>query len=189
LSSAYRDGTFRLSHANYAVDTERKVITVTAQAYSYYGCWCAPVVSTFTRTIDLGMLPIGEYRVLEKDAMGRIRQETQLPIAPSPSSAADDYLYAPVISARVEHSAQGNELVLNGRLSSDCLELQEIKIMNRRPHIIEVLPMAAYKTGSQCRSAERPFEVRAKLPTMEPGNTLIHVRALNGQAINLVELL
>jgi hypothetical protein len=180
---------YKAAAPEFTVDKDQKTITVTPQAYTYSGCWCAPVTSTFTRTLDLGILPVGDYRVLERDTLGKVRSETSLPVAPAVTSAADDFLYAPVATAVVRRTGADNELVMSGSFSADCMEIQDVKVMNRRPHIIEVLPMAAYKTGSTCKTAAQPFEVRAKLPAVEPGNTLVYIRSLNGQSISLVELL
>lgn len=171
------------------VDRARHLITVSAQSYVYSGCWCLEVLAPITQTVDLGLLPAGKYRVVESDLSGRLIHDVSLPVAVSASAAPDDLLYAPVKQARLESSTTNSKktLVLSGAFSSSCLEMQEVKVLSRTPHILEVLPIAAYKAGSDCKPKTRPFEVRVNLPSVEPGDTLVYVRSLNGQAISLVE--
>jgi hypothetical protein len=124
--------------------------------------------------------------VVEYNTVGRLIHDVTLPVEVSITAAPDDYLYAPVKHARIDQVAP-RTLILSGTFSSDCMEMQEVKVIHRAPNIVEVLPIAAYKTGSSCQPAATPFEVKVQLPTTEPGDTLIYVRSLNGQAISLVE--
>jgi hypothetical protein len=170
------------------VDRATKQITVSTQAYVYQSDWCIPVLTPFTQTVDLGILPTAQYRVVEFNKQGGLLHESMLPIAESKVSGPDDSLYAPIAHAQLDPKAAGRVLVLNGVFSTDCMEMQEVKVMHRVANIIEVLPIASYKAVANCQSVPRPFEVRVDLPQGAPGETLIHVRSLNGQSINEVEL-
>lgn len=171
------------------VDRAHHLITVSAQAYVYPGCWCLQVLVPFTQTIDLGILPAGHYQVVEYNKAGTLIHQASLPVSVAITSNPDDALYAPVKNAKVDLGAPGSAktLVLGGTFSSDCMELQEVKVLHRLPNIIEVLPIAAYKTGSECKPSPQPFEARVTLPETVPGDTLIYVRSLNGQALSIVE--
>jgi hypothetical protein len=172
------------------VDAANHLITVTPQAYSYSGCWCLDVLVPFTQTVDLGLLRAGQYKVMEMNAQGKRVHDVLLPVEVARSASPDDALYAPVKQAKVELGAPGtqNTLVLSGSFSSDCMEMQEVKTFHRTANIVEVLPIAAYKAGTSCTPNPKPFEVRVKLPAVAPGNTLLYVRSLNGQAVTDVEL-
>ena len=180
---------FKAAAPQVTVDKEKKLIVVQPQAYFYSGCWCLSMMVPFTQAIDLGVLPAGKYRVVEYDKKGGVRQESAITIAQQKTSAPDDLLYAAVKSARVELVGSTSTLILNGTLNDDCLEIQDTRVLHRTEHVIEVLPVTAYKQGTTCQSKPRPFELKVALPEMEPGNSLIHIRSLNGQAINTVELL
>ena len=179
---------YKAAHAHVTVDRDKKLITVVPQAYVYDGEWCLSVLVPFTDTVDLGILPAGQYHVVEY-TQGRMVHDVILPIAQAKTASPDDYLYAPVKNAILKTGASGQELVLSGTFASDCMELQDVKVLYRTPHIIEVLPIASYKTGTTCDQNPRPFETDVKLPAVDPGETLIYVRSLNGQAINVVEML
>jgi len=165
-------------------------VTVKPQAYVRSGCWCADVRVPFTQAIDLGPLEAGKYRVVEIDDQKRVLRETSLTIEGAEASAAtDNLLYAPVKNAVLTQSATGNQLVLSGAFPSSCMELQQVKVLHRDPRILEVLPIALYRPGTNCAPASQTFETRIDLPTMPEGQSLIHVRLLNGQALNSVERL
>lgn len=171
------------------VETDRAnhLIKVTAQAHLYDGGWCLQIVTPFTYSVDLGILKAGHYHVVEYNAVGGLLHEASLPIAVSISAAADDFLYAPVKSVRLDTSGPKRAVILNGTFASDCMEMQEVTVLHRVKDVIEVLPVATYKSDRICQLDPRPFEVRVELPEVTPGQKLIHVRSLNGQAINLVE--
>jgi hypothetical protein len=184
----YANTCYRSAMPGVSLDRVNRVITVAPKAYLRTSCWCAPVRVAFTQPVELGILAPGKYRVVEFDKRGALLHETALVISPSDTASTDDFLYAPVKSAQVVRAGANRELVLSGTFSSECLELQEIRTLHRAAGVIEVLPIVSYKTGSGCDNARaREFEARAKLPATDPGETLVHVRLLNGQAINLVE--
>lgn len=172
-----------------SVDRASRVIAVSAKAYVYSSSWCLQYIVPVTQTVDLGILPAGHYRVIEYNSTGRLIHDTALPIAVSITAAADDFLYAPVKHMRLDRTGSKPVLVLSGDFSSDCMDMQEVKVLHRVSNVIEVLPVAAYKSGSTCQSNPHSFEVRVNLPEVAPGDTLIHVRSLNGQSINDVEVL
>jgi hypothetical protein len=171
------------------IDKGTKQIRVSTRAYVYAGCWCLQVILPVVQTIDLGPLPAGDYQVVELDGTGRPLRHLPMRIAESRTPAPDEFLYAPVKQARLDLGAAGSAktLILSGTFSSSCMEMQEIKVLHRAPNIVEVLPIAAYKTGSTCDPVQTPFEVKVALPAPDAGNNLIYVRSLNGQAISIVE--
>jgi hypothetical protein len=184
----YNNTCYRSAMPEVSLDRELKLITVAPKAYLRTSCWCAPVRVAFTQPIELGMLAPGRYRVVEHDSRGALLHETVLVISASDAQSPDDFLYAPAKNAQVVQNGMDRELLLSGTFTSECMELQEIRVLHRSTHVIEVLPIVSYKTGSGCDNARtRDFEARVKLPATEPGETLLHVRLLNGQAINLVE--
>jgi hypothetical protein len=184
----YRDTCYRSAPPEVTIDREHRMITVAPKAYLRSGCWCAPVLVSFTQPVELGMLAAGKYRVVEFDGRGKVLHETSLSIAADDSVGPDNFLYAPVKNVQVIQVGADRELLMSGTFSSECMELQEIKALHRTANVIEVLPITSYKSGSNCdNTRQRPFEARVKLPASEPGETLLHVRLLNGQAINVVE--
>lgn len=168
------------------IDRAAKKILITNRIYYYPGVMCLELRSPYSQTIDLGVLPQGDYQVVSLDDQGKEHIEGTLPIAPAKSAAADDYLYALIDQAFVVQSADGTWLRLGGRLQSDCMSLQETRVLYRTPNIIEVLPIAAYNTDVFCTDMPRTLDKRVALESPWKGLTLIHIRSLNGQAVNRV---
>lgn len=176
---------YKSANAKVEIDETNKRILVTPQAFFYPGCWCLQVLVPYTQTIDLGVLQQGDYTVVEMDERGSGLARGTLPIAQARSSAPDDFLYAPIKAARIDRQGTSQNLILSGQLSS-CMRFKEVKVLTRVPHLIEVLPIAE-EDGSDCSGAPRAFEQTVSLPDLEHGTTLIHIRSLNGQSINLIE--
>jgi hypothetical protein len=76
--------------------------------------------------------------------------------------------------------------MLRGEFNSDCMHLQEVKVLYRAENIIEVLPIATMDEGQNCHTASIPFQSQVNIQSPWKGRTLIFVRSLNGQAISKV---
>lgn len=168
------------------VDQATRQIFITPQAYQYAGTLCLELWTPYTRVIDLGVLSHGSYDVLSVDKQGASTHRAVLPIAVATTSNPDDYLYAPIKQATIDRSSGKAVLELSGVFSGDCIKLQEVRVMNRVPHIIEVLPISEY-TSETCHATSVPFDSKVELPAMGDGATLIYIRSLNGQSVSLVE--
>ncbi len=175
---------YKAAQAKVEIDETQKRIVITPQAFFYPGCWCLQVLVPFTQTVDLGVLQLGDYTVVELDERGTGLTRGVLPVAPARSGAPDDFLYAPIKAARFDRTAQ--TLILSGQLSS-CMRLKEVKVLARVPNLIEVLPIVEEDGSGNCSGASKDFEQGVSLPALETGTTLIHIRSLNGQSINLIE--
>ncbi|MGK5085240.1 hypothetical protein WDW37_18280 [Bdellovibrionota bacterium FG-1] len=169
------------------VDQQQRKISITPQSYVYFSSWCLNVTVPFTQTIDLGVLQAGTYQIVEINRQDQEIPRGTLSVAPARSASADDVLYAPIKNVRVEKVGLTAEVIISGVMSNRCMFVQKVKVLNRVQGIIEVLPIAGYRSGMACQGNPRPFEASAPLPEGASGNTLIHVRSLNGQSINDVE--
>jgi hypothetical protein len=177
---------YKAVHPAVRINHASRTVYVAALAYYYTGSFCLDVMVPFTQTVDLGLLSAGHYQVIETSPKGTIFR-SNLPIAIAKSPLPDEVLYAPVQNASVEKLGSQANLLISGTFPSDCLELQQVRVLNRVSKIIEVLPIAVQKPGTQCRPGATPFEARVTLPRVAPGDTLIHIRSMNGRSLNLVE--
>ena len=57
---------FKVGHSNYEVDMNKKEITVSLSAYEYRSSFCVQIVTPFTQSIKVGVLPAGNYNVKVK---------------------------------------------------------------------------------------------------------------------------
>jgi hypothetical protein len=169
------------------VDPNTHRIYVSVVAYAYSGCFCLEVMTPFTHTVDLGILPAGNYQIYEADANGASSPRGMMPIAATQTPMPDENLYAPVRSAIIEKHGNQSMLHLSGVFTSDCIDLQRVVTLHRASRIIEVLPLAIQKPGVVCTRRNRPFEARVALSASEAGENLIHILSMNGNSVNLVE--
>lgn len=180
---------YRAVPPTYEVDLAKKKILITNNAHLYPGCWCAPVQVPYLHTINLGILPVGQYEVLEQDNKNTLHAKGSLEVSESKSPSPDEFEYAPVQDVFMEDPNSTSFdpiLVIRGRFESDCMRLKEVKVLYRTSHLIEVLPISTMDTGRTCNPAKVPFETKIKLQTQWKGSSLVYVRSLNGQAISKV---
>lgn len=163
------------------IDHERKIIYVRNQSYFYSGCWCAEVMTPFVHAIDLGPLKAGEYEVLAQNPDSTFTKMAKFPVAVTTSADPDEYLYAPVEQLVIENG----KITLSGTFKSSCMSLKEVKLNYRPNRVIEVLPIAEMAEEG-CEKQSRPFKATVKIKESAAGRVLIHVRSLNGKALNQV---
>jgi len=174
----------RLANPLVTVDPVTKRIVVSPRAKEFKGV-CPDVVVPFTQEVRLGQLATGNYEVVTKNAKHR----EQLSVSRSKGPGPDDYLYAPVDRARVVYP-QANQwvAVLEGRFTNTCLGIEETKVQLIGKTIM-VQPIMNFivpeEPGTPCKPIERPFRTTVVLPYLpQEGRYLLHVRSLNGQAVN-----
>ena len=101
-----------------------------------------------------------------------------------------DFMYAAVESATVNTDTPHRYSVsLEGRLTNTCLKLRKPKVIatGKTIQILPVMDLLKPTPGTVCRRMEKPFNVTVELPEpAKPGRYLVHVRSLNGQAVNEV---
>jgi len=152
-------------------------ISLRQEARLHTGCWCAPFSVPFTQTVDLGVLPIGNYSVQSAGLTAGV-----LTVSRARSSAPDDFFYAPVEEAVLDASGARPKLSLRGVFPSDCMRMREIKVIEKN-NVVVVLPITDLREGAICAPRPVPFEETVVLER-RARKTLVHIRALNGQAIN-----
>jgi hypothetical protein len=115
------------------------------------------------------------------DTQGRLHAMASLPVAVAPTRSQDDFLYAPVTEAILD----GDVLHLKGVFPDDCMSLADVPVLYRAKNIIEVFPRATV-LQRPCTERMVPFETAVVLNNPWHGPTLIHIRSMNGQALNRI---
>jgi hypothetical protein len=180
---------FKTGPAEYVVDKVTKTVTVKAQSYYYQSDWCLFVVVPYMQALDLGPIRAGGYKVMVENKTGNLGELSEFSVAQSTNPGPDDYLYAPVNEARVDALGEGKVSVqLVGAFPNTCLELDEVKVFQNTANVIEILPTAKMKRAGAigCAAKMVPFSKTISIDSKWKGSSLIHVRSLNGQAINNV---
>ncbi len=105
----------------------------------------------------------------------------KLPVAPALTASPDEFLYASVTDVDLENR---DLLRLRGTFTDGCTSVSDVTVLYRSPNIIELLPKVTRAPGRPCPSVMVPFETRVRLESPWRGITLLHVRTMNGQALN-----
>lgn len=179
---------YKVGPAVAEVDSVNKRIIIRNHAYYYSGCWCLMVNVPYVETVDLGVLSAANYSILvQTTPEGSFSRLGSMGIAVSANSGPDDDLYALVQEARIENGDDGKakSLSLSGSLTSDCMVLKELKTLYRTPNVIEVLPIVELKQGL-CKPHLYPFSAKVDLASTWSGETLVHIRSLNGRSLNKI---
>lgn len=171
---------YKVSKSEAKVDTNHSVIRLAQQAY-FYESDCLRIPSPFTDVVNVGILEAGKYSLVD-DRTGKALGE--LSIAQATRPEADDFLYAGVEDAYITSEGSFNEITLVGKFLDSCTSYQDSKINYTKNSII-VQPIAK-RDGTNCQAGEYPFTQHVSIPSSINGKYLLHVRAMNGQAINKV---
>lgn len=178
------DPCHKLKQPTVKVDAQRKTVSVMPMAALYKG-HCPDVTVPFQQVVHVGVLNAGNYTVEQWDQSLKETLAVKTAAGPGP----DDYLYAPIDQAQVLETEGGKSLaVLKGRFTNTCLRMQEVRVIDSGK-TIEVLPIMEKLDRTPqgaCERTEKPFEWRAVLPKKAAGRYLLHVRSLDGQAVNTV---
>jgi hypothetical protein len=171
------------------VDTNTQKVTVSAEAYFYPGAVCIQMMVPFIKSVELpGQLAAGSYKV---DVIGsQTVPTTSLSVARSTRPDADDYLYGAVRSVEVKRGFTGDsELVLRGEhpyLLQGCVKFINVRTYMSDSNVLVVQPITQIVPSEECtaESSDHHFEETVKVEGLTTGEYLIHVRALDGNALN-----
>lgn len=187
VAGTFKNTCYKVGPHALKVDAENKTITVQQQAYLYNGV-CLQMFVPYSEVIDVGIIPSGNYKVIDSQSGKTL---ADLPVNQGTIAGPDDFTYAPVSDAYVVNDQDTGKhvLALSGSFGDRCSDFEDIKVKVANDVII-VQPVLSRKSDISCA----PEKVRF-LKTIELGNDvkdgvyMLHVRSLNGQAINkLVDL-
>ncbi len=187
LDGTYPNTCYKVSEPSVKVDKAAGRVDVYDKALYYKGAICLYMLVPYYKTVNLGVLPEGQYNVFVHDKnQGEIKAGS-IGVSKATVATADDHLYAPVDEAIMDQTGPEPVLTLKGTFSQSCLRIKDVKVLSfTSPNsMIEVLPIAE-EDGTVCRSAEKAFSTQVVVKNAPAGRTLLHIRSLNGAAINRV---
>lgn len=163
-----------------SVDTVNKVITILPQAYKY-DTLCLRMEVRYHHVIELGLMEAGIYTIKDQTS-GNVLGS--LNVRQAKSSDPDDYLYAPVLSARVRWEDNDYSLHVEGKFTNSCIVFKEMRV-SLQNRVVVAQPITEFEKRDDCVAGEFPFEYEQFIKTSpDPGRYLLHIRVLNGSAIN-----
>ncbi len=194
VEGIFENTCFRQAPTRAVVDPVTRELKLYPQAY-YYDGFCLQMVVPYNQTLDIGLVPAGQYQVMDmtggspRFASGpstRGRSLGMMTVDQATRAEADDYLYAPVDQAFVDTQGTDGKQVLHltGNFTLSCAGIKEVKV-SMQDKVMVVLPITEIRQG-QCQSGSYPFHQTLELPAGVKSRTLIHVRSLNGKALNVL---
>jgi hypothetical protein len=172
------NGCYKLTRPEFLVDQNTKTVTVRPMA-RYFDVPCIEALVPYQLEIKLGILSEGLYSVKVNESAIE-----SLNIAEATSAGPDDFLYAPVDGASVAADETGALVAsLEGRFTNSCMVWEDLKVQDNGK-TVNVLPIMKLE-GTNCVAGEFPFKKTIALPeSIVAGRHLLHVRSLNGNAVN-----
>lgn len=181
VKGKFPNSCYRIGPYDIRVNDVMKKIVITQRAYYYSEGVCILLEIPFTQTIQVGILPKGTYSLVDGKSGATLGKAT---VTQATNKGPDDYLYAPVSDANIVPLGSGqNNLVLSGNFTDRCSSFEDVKvIVNDR--VIVVQPIIRRDTSMTCPSELTRFQKVVPLDSSIKGVYLLHVRSLDGQAIN-----
>lgn len=179
IEGNYPDTCSKSAGTRFSVNAKTKTILVSSYEYRYSGA-CLDVVVPHNEVVNVGIVQPGRYQVMQ--AGGRLLGYLNVNLATS--AAADEYLYAPISQAYIKKVNGRLALTLSGVFTNSCMKIQKI-ISHVQNNVVTVQPLALLlPTATNCIHGRFPFEETTYLSAGKSGRYLLHVRSLNGEAIN-----
>lgn len=173
----FRNSCYRPGPAAAKVDQEKFTVTLDAQAYEYPGI-CLQVILPFERTIDLGLLKDGTYKVMQNGT-----ELSTFQVAKAKSLSADEFLYAPISQAFFRQEGTASKIALSGEFTSDCMKLDRV-LTHVEEKVLVIQPIVKMEEGRACQTGHFPFNTVVSIDNVPQGRYLLHVRSMNAKAVN-----
>jgi len=169
------------------VKVENNARTVTIKQIVHgYPSTCVDTAIPYSREVEIGMLPAGEYAIIDGVTNERVGT---LPVEKAKTSTSygpyvDEVNYALVETAYVTHLGETEHtLVLNMKLPGNCLRFKEV-LVDYPDDVIVVRPIAEPTGDANCSGELRSQRAEVKLRSNLKGMKLLHVRSLWGRSLN-----
>ncbi len=179
VTGQFSDTCHKVGPTEVKVDDATGRVDLVQTAYKYSDN-CQRMVVPFSQVVGVGLLKAGKYEVDDATTSNVLGK---LSVARATKTAADDYLYAPVVDADLLRG----EVELRGVFTDRCTKVQNILVNTSNDAIVVQPIVRRYGNAAQCPTTHVPFRVRAKIPAaLRRGEYLLHVRSMSGNSINKI---
>lgn len=185
---------YKLGQGKALVDQVKKQILVNVEGYVLNNTICTQAAIPFVEVIQIGFLKPGNYTVvsaLDHSISGK------LAIQPNRGDDPDDYFYAPVdtVELTMADSDKSKDikqvLKLKGTypyMWTGCMRITEVKTYTTENKVLVVQPISQIFPDEQCTDDAvdkyNRFDLSKQIDTNITDQGLVHVRTLNGRALN-----
>jgi hypothetical protein len=141
---------------------------------------CIQAFVPFLEPVELGNLGIGAHRIVVDNGPSTVVSSIDVEVPGS--SSIDNFTYANVTSV----SARDKKIILTGYHPSSCMRLDRIDTkVSETGNTISIMPVIAQNPEQPiCDCMIVPFEYEVPLPQMKSSMVLVHVRKIDGNALN-----
>lgn len=191
IGGELRNSCYKIASNEVKIDPETKTIIVKQHAYVYMG-FCLMMIVPYSEVVTLGIVEQpGTYQIVDGSSgkkMGTID------VSLARTLEQDEFVYAPVRDVNVEQAGgissqsdpERNKVILSGSFVNDCTEIKEVRL-DQNENTIVVQPITAFsKPLNDCKTEKVNFSKTVILDPKLKGDYLIHVRSLNGAAVNKI---
>lgn len=172
---------YRSTESTAKVDTAKNEILIQSYAYQYSGM-CLQVILPFDVTFNVGVVKPGTYSVKQANSGKLLGSIT---VKASASAEPDDFLYAPVSQAYVSFFPDMVHVSISGEFPSSCMKIKDVQYQLQKD-VLVVLPLVDVDRTNGCTNGSFPFTAGVSVPKVPAGRYLLHIRSMNGKAINTV---
>jgi hypothetical protein len=141
----------------------------------------------YTTEVSLGQMKVGDYEFSYKKSNTQLGTR-MLSITEAFSPSVDNMPYAITTDVKVKDIVTSKDTVevkIQGVLNSSCIDLDDHITVTKIDDVFVVLPTIKVRQG-MCIQMLRPFEKTIELGKVEAGHYLVHVRSMNGNAVNKI---
>jgi hypothetical protein len=191
LTGELSNSCYKVASQDVKVDSATKVIVVKQKAYVYLG-YCLMMIVPYSQVVTLGIVDqAGSYKIVDGNT-GALMGNLEIDVAKS--SDQDEFLYAPVEDVILmrgpgsdkKNDTNRNRLMLMGAFSNTCTEFKEIQVAIDKDTIVIRPIIIFHSEANHCRQEKVKFRQPIVLDPSIQGEFLVHVRSLNGAAVNKV---
>jgi hypothetical protein len=190
LHGTFPDACHKIGPTELVINHERREIAVIAKAYYYRNALCAQVRQRWSKPVELGPLPSANYRVVARMTGRADQAKAELPVGIAQVSRPDEHDYAAVTDAVVTGLARDEQATLElfGTHAMTCLRVTEVRTVYTAKNVIEVMPIIQVNPDVPCAYPflPIPFKKTVQLERRFKGPVLVHVRSVEGSAVNRV---
>lgn len=172
---------FRVGPYTTHIDPVAQTISLRQNVDSFNGV-CLQMVIPFTQTIDLGPLPAGNYALVDQVSGRRIGN---LPVTQASTGNIDDFMYADVRETNIAKDPASNRTVVtcSFELADKCSRFKSA-VVHYFPEAIVVQPLLERIGNRKCGKSITRTRFNVPLKPHLKGTFLLHIRSMNGQAVN-----
>jgi hypothetical protein len=171
---------YRLGTPNVRIDDVSHQVLIQPRA-AYFQWLCLEVQVPWTQVVPIGPLAAGAWTI----HVGSSGESATMAVKSASALSPDDHVYAPVEALFVDVHDGLATATIRGHFTTRCADFEDIRVIDSGK-TIEVLPIMTAGSARSCERSDTPFERQITLPQKSAGRYLVHVRSLNGAALNQV---